>query len=203
MEKLIERQNSGRVIVPISTRQINNQALSHAVYKLSEHQFLSVLYLVLADESDDLLEISRDMATMKAVTSSNKLSVDVMTIENDTWLDVLREIANPKDLIVCQQDQTVIDGNFKTIPIADYLTKNFDIPVYLMKDLNQHRKDRMINILHEIAGDLGFLVIISIFTWLQLDLEKALSVNLAQILISGTFILEVALIWAWYKLMFA
>jgi len=202
MEKLIDQQISRRVIVPISTRLINNQDLSYAIYKLTDQKYLSVLYLVIADDCDDLLEISRNMATMKAVTSANKLSVDVMTIKIDHWIDVLRDTANPNDIIVCQEEQTVIDGRFKTIPMSDYLIKNFDVPVIIMKGFYHFEKAPMKKWLHEVAGDLGFLVILAIFTWLQINFDQALSEKLAQILVFVSFIFEVGSIWAWYKFMF-
>ena len=183
MEKLIDQQVSKRIIVLISACLINNQNLSHEIYKMTDHENLSVLYLVFTDDSDDLLEISRNMATMKAVTSSNNLSVDVMTIKIDRWLDVLRDITNPNDIIVCQEEQTVINGHFKTVPISDYLLKNFDVPVIIMKGFYHLDKAPVKKWLHEVAGDIGFLVILAIFTWLQINFEQALTDKLAQILV--------------------
>lgn len=202
MEKLIDQQLSGRVIVPVYSSLINNQDLSQAIYTMTEKKNFSVLYLVIADDGDDMLEVSRDMATMKAVTAANKLSVDVMTIKNDDWMDVLREIANPNDIIVCRNEQTLIDGCLNAIPLTDYLSNNLNLPDYILEDVHHRKKARLNERLLEVTGDLGFLIILAVFTWFQVIFVQSFSEKQAQIFIYVSFVIEVASIWTWYKFIF-
>lgn len=195
----IDQKQSRRLIVLIPDCQADDYDLARAVHWMAEGDRLSVLYLVLGDDCENMLEASRNMATMKAVTSGNRLTVDVKLIEKGNWIDELRKIIRPADVILCQEEQTVINGLFKTIPIGDFLSSQFNVPVRTISGYYHPFQTQAKKWLHEFFALLGFLVIIAVFTWLQIRLDQAFGGPLAKIYVIVMFCIEMGAIWTWYK----
>lgn len=195
----IEQNRSKRLIVLIADCQANNHDLAHAVHWMADRERRSVLYLVLGDDCENMLEVSRNMATMKAVTSGNRLPVDVKLVGKGYWIDELRKITSPADVILCQEEQTVVNGLFKTIPIGDFLSSHFSAPVRTISGYYHPFQTQAKKWLHEFFALLGFLVIMAVFTWLQIRLDQAFGGPAAKIYVIVMFGVEMGAIWAWYK----
>lgn len=199
MELLIQQQTSKRLIIIITPSLSNNFDLAHAVHWLAEPEALSILYLVLVSEKDNLLEISRNMATMKAVTAANRVSVDVKLAKFGNWLQTLHQITNPMDTLICQEEQTVGVGPFKTLPLGDFLSSHIDLPVQTMVGYYRPFQTMTKKWLREFFVTMVFLGILAGFTWLQIGLDQVLDSPITIIYTLLTFGIEIGLIWAWYK----
>lgn len=202
MNDSIYPSSIGRFIVPIFNFINDNQNFSKEIYDRADAMNYAVLYLVILDHESDYLEISREMTTLQAQTSANKLSVNVKIVYGENWFDFLEKSIKPNDIFICQEEYLVYDQYFKVIPLSSYLQDNYPNQVQIMRGYFEQRKSPLTTSLSEIAGLLGFLVIIGLFTWLQVSIESELSVFLSKIVISITFFFEIGAILIWHKIIF-
>ena len=199
MELRIDQEISKRFIVLITENLVNRGELAHKIHWMATTENMQILYLVLIDNTDNMLAVSRDMATMKALTSANKLEVGATLTETGSWLETLRKIACPGDVIICQEEQMVVNGLFKTIPIRDFLSSHLNSPVRTISGYYPPMQIQTKKWLYEVFGFLGFLIILAGFTWLQIRLDQALDDLTGKIMVMVTFCIEMSAIWAWYK----
>lgn len=200
METNLDQKLSRRFIVVITDRMANNRELAHAIHWMAaDSENMPVLYLVLVDDKENLLAAARDMVTMKAVTAANRLLVEVRLTDKSDWFETLRKIAGSGDVIICQEEQMVMNGLFKSIPISDFLSSHVNLTVrpiagYFHPIRTDHKKR-----FPEIFALFGFLVILAFFTWLQIRVDLALDGTLAKIFVMIAFCIELGAVWAWNK----
>jgi hypothetical protein len=200
MDHLTQKNTSNRLIVVMDDCLSNNDELAHAIFRMAERENKSVLYLVLVDDPNNLLTVSRNMATMKAVTSANKINVEVQISKTDYWWETLAKAAGDRDVIVCQEEQIVKSGLFETIPLKDFISSRIKIPVRTLSGFYHPFQAKAMKWLHELVGLLGFLGIMAFFTWLQIDLDQSLHGVIKNIYIVITLIFEIGAIWIWFRL---
>lgn len=199
MEFVVDEKQSKRLIVLITDCMVNDRELAHAIHWMAFDENLPVLYLVLVHDNENMVAAARDMATMKAVTAANRLLVEAKLIGTGHWLETLRETAEPGDVIVCQEEQTVGSGLFKTIPISPFLSSQLNSPVRTISGYYHPIQTKTKNWFHQFFAVLGFLVILSLFTWLQIRVNGVLDGTEAKIFLTLTFCIEMSAIWAWNK----
>ena len=202
MDIVAETPINKQMIVVINEDLANNSKLAQSIHWMGANDHCSILYLVPVERLENMLTVSRNMATMKAVTSANRLQVSVKTVLSEDWLKTLKKIVRPADIIVCQAEQTVMNGRFKPESLGDYLSEKFNNPVQTMSGYYHPVKTMAKKWMHELVGLLGVLVILGVFTWLQINGEKALVDPYASIYIMITFVIEMALVIIWHKLTF-
>lgn len=197
-----ENPISKQLIVVINEDLANNSKLAQAIHWMGTNDNCSILYLVPVERLENMLTVSRNMATMKAVTSANRLQVSAKTVLSEDWLKTLKKVVGPDDIIVCQEEQTVLNGRFKPEPLGDYLSEKFNNPVQTMSGYYHPVQTIAKKWMHELIGLIGLLVILGVFTWLQINVEEALIDPYGSIFIIITFIIEMGSIIIWHKFAF-
>ena len=199
METTLAQTKTIRLIVVMDDCQANDQDLAHAIYWLARQENLTVLYLVLVEDHDNGMAVTRDMATMKALTAANKLQVEVSLIEKGDWSKILRKILCPGDVVICQEELTIVNGLSKPIPVSEYLSTHLKVPVHRISGFYHPSLECPKKRLPEFIKSLGFLVILAVFTWLQIKLDLLLDGWVQYMFIITTFCIEMGVIWNWYK----
>ena len=189
-----------RLVVIITDCLVNNTDLAYAIYWMATRENLDVIYLVMVDDYQNLLPVSRNMATMRAVTSGNNLSVEVRIVETRYWVDSLRSILSTGDVIVCQEEQTVENGLFRVMTLGEYLSAHMNYPVRVLSGYARPVKNHTKKWVNDFFVLLGFLAILALFTWLQISIDQVLDGDIAKILIGFALCIEVGAIWTWYRL---
>jgi hypothetical protein len=188
-----------RLIVVIDDCQANDQDLAHAVYWLACQENQAVLYLVLVADRENQMAVFRDMTTMKAITAANRLQVDVSLVEKNEWLNGLRNIVCPGDLIICQQEHTFASSLSQPTSISEYLSSNLMVPVHTISGFYHPRQECVKKQVPEFVSLLGYLVILATFTWLQVKLDLLLNGWVQTVLILTAFCIEMGAVWIWNK----
>lgn len=202
MNLLAENTDSKKMIVVINEDLANNSKLAQAIHWMGAKDHFSILYLVPVERLENMLSVSRNMATMKAVTSANRLQVSARTVLSDEWCKTLEKEIGPKDVIVCQAEQTVLNGRFKPEALSDFLSEKFNNPIQIMSGYYHPVQAMAKKWTRELISLLGVLVILGVFTWLQINGDKALADPYASIYIMITFMIEMGLVIIWHKLTF-
>ena len=197
-----ENPISKQLIVVINEDLANNSKLSQAIHWMGSNDNCSILYLVPVERPENMLTVSRNMATMKAVTSANRLQVSSKIVFSEDWLITLEKVVGPNDIIVCQEEQTVMNGRFKPESLGNFLAEKFSNPIQSMSGYYHPVRTKAKKWMHELVGLLGVLVILGGFTWVQINVDKALDDPYALIFVMITFIIEMCAMIVWHKLAF-
>lgn len=198
----MQKTKVNRIIALINEDLINRNDLAQELYRLGTQSDSPIIYMVVVNREENMATVIRNMATMRAVTAANRLMVEVKTALTSDWLVMLRKLVKPGDLVVCQEEQTVKIGKFKTSPVCDFLTNQISNPIHKLTGFYHPIRSGLKNWLHETIGLVGLLAILAVFTWLQIELDQSLTKPLSSIYIIITFCFEVGAVVVWNKFAF-
>lgn len=199
---MMQKTKANRIIALINEDLINRNDLAQELYWLGAQSDSTIIYLVLVSREENMATVIRNMATMRAITAANRLVVEVKTALTSDWLLMLKKFVKPGDLVVCQEEQTVKTGKFKTGPVCEFLTNQISNPVHKMTGFYHPIRSGLKNWLRETMGLFGLLAILGVFTWLQIELDQSLTKPLSSIYIIITFFFEVGAVVVWNKFAF-
>lgn len=197
MLSTLDSEQKKRLIVLVPDCLSGNIDLAHKVYWLAIREQREVLYLMLVDNDEKMIAISRSMATMKAITAGNCLVVNLKLVETNDWLRTLREIYQPGDRIVCHEEQLVIKGFLKTEPITKYIREKIDAHAISLSDFYHPRPVQITDWFRNLIAWFGFLVILAGFTALEIQLDHSFPGTLGSVLLAFLVIFEIVAIGAW------
>jgi hypothetical protein len=189
-----------RLIVLIPESVAGNLELAHKIYWIAIREQYEVYYLTLLDNDENILSIQRYMATMKAVTEGNFLTVHSDIVKTSGWLKTLREIYGPGDRIVCHEEQLVKDGFMRTSPITAFLRDKMHSSVLTLSGFYHPQQVQMQRWVHALIAWLGFLLILVGFTMLEVQLDPVIQGLHGKLLFGVLFTMEVGSIWAWDRI---
>ena len=101
---VVQEQNK-RMIVLVPDGITNNLDLAHKIHWMAMAEHYDILFLAIVNDEEKMLSLSRNMATLKAVTAANWLTVSAKLTTARKWLNTLKEIYLPGDIIVCHDEQ--------------------------------------------------------------------------------------------------
>lgn len=190
----------GRLIVLMPACLTANFALARKVHWMASREQCEVLYLTLVDDREDWLLMSRNMATMEAVTSANILTVHSKLTKTDAWLEKLHEVYRPGDTVVCHAEQTVRVGRFQTEPVSAYLSQILTPSLKVLEGFYQPRRVQLADWLAKLLFWLGFFLIVAVFSVLEVQLDQALHGSARMLLLAIVMLFEVGAVWAWNRI---
>jgi hypothetical protein len=189
-----------RLIVLVPQGLAGNSDLARKVFWIAIREHCDVLYLVFVDHEDEKLGVLRSMATMKALTADANLVASSKLTHSDTWLAALREIYRPGDQIVCHDEQYIRTGFLKTIQIHEAIADSFAAPIHSLSGFYHPWRQLSRKWLFGILFWLGCLVILSLFSMLEFQIDQTIQGLARSILIFIALVAEFGAFWAWNHL---
>lgn len=186
-----------RLIVLVPDSLENNMDLAHKIHWLALRERCEVFYLALVDDEEQLLAMSRSIATMKAVTAGNWLIVNSKVTETKHWLSALRDIFAPGDIIVCHAEQSVQAGLFRTEPISDFLHRALHARTIVIDGFYHPAQVQVRRWFHELWYWAGFLFIIALFFAIEITLDQAIQGAGRILLLMLVLCIEFGAVLAW------
>lgn len=162
-----------QMIVLLPENLAGKPDLARQIHCMATMEQSDVLYLTLIENQEKKSTIQRSMATMNAVTASNRVAVTSKLVGKSEWLSALKALLRPGDLIVCHEEQSVETGFARTLPMKTFLKEKLDVPV---KVLSGHYHPWQVQASQWLFGLLfwaGCLAIIAFFTFLEIQLDGA------------------------------
>ncbi len=197
MDSEIAQENKKRLIVLVPDCLADNMGLAHKIHWMAIRDACEVYYLTLVDDYEKMLAVSRCMATVKAVTAGNWLVVNSRVTETKEWLQTLRDIYRPGDIIVCHEEQLVKQGPLKTIPASEFLRETFHLPVYTISGFYHPQQVQVRHWLVSLLFWIGCLVILGIFTLLEIQMDQVAQGITRVMVLTFLVLFEVGAIWTW------
>ncbi len=197
MDAELAQENKKRLIVLVPDCLADNLGMAHKIHWMAIRDACEVYYLTLVDDYEKMLAVSRGIATVKAITAGNWLVVNSRVTETKEWLKALRDIYRPGDIIVCQEEQLVNQGPFKTMPVSEFLRETFHAPVYTISGFYHPEQVQVRHWLVSLLFWLGCLVILGVFTLLEIQMDQ-LAQGITRVTVLTFLVLfEVGAIWTW------
>jgi hypothetical protein len=183
-----------RLIVLIPAGEIDEQALARRVWQLASCCGLSVLYLALSPDQDQVSYQRRRLAHMAAMTAYPHVQADTKVHLYKNWSEALRHFLKPGDLLVCLADDHP-HVFFRRKPLAQQLSANLGVPIYQLGGLQVKPSPldqyRIKNIFAWIAS----IALISAFFWLQVGIDRASGNPQSTILLCMSILVELYGLW--------
>ncbi|MEN4098349.1 MAG: hypothetical protein ROW52_00375 [Anaerolineaceae bacterium] len=110
-----------QLIVALPGCLATHRDLAFQMRKLAQRYDAKVVYLVLAENAQDMMELPPKMSTMEAITHGSWVIVVANMIDIPGWQKNLQKICRSQDLIVVASEQNVKSGQLRPIRISDYL----------------------------------------------------------------------------------
>jgi hypothetical protein len=200
MAAITERENDRRLIVLVPGCLANNIDLAYKIHWMASAENAGVLYLVLADDEEQMLTIARNMATMKAVTRGRWLVVESRLVLAGQWFKTLREICRPGDIVVCQEEQQIATGFLRSTPAAAFLHDALDRPIRTVSHFYHPQRTQMLAWLRTFWVWAGFLLIIVVSTLVEIQLNRSVQGLAGMALIFLAVCVEGGALLAWNNL---
>jgi hypothetical protein len=189
-----------RLIVLVPEGLAGNLDLAKKIYQMALRDHCDVLYLAFTDHEDNLLAVSRSMATMKALTVSELVKVNSKVTLTQNWLATLQGLYRSGDSMVCHAEQTVNNGFLKTAPIRDFLTEAFKTPIYTISGHYHPWRVTSKKWLYGLLFWLGCLVILIGFSLLEIQIDREIQGVTRSALFLIVLTLEFGSFWVWNHL---
>jgi len=172
--------------------------LASRILELARARGLGVLLVGivpdLSQQSDAQLrrKLVRVAAFLKdAAGGSKTMPVEIRMDGGQRWLDAVRFLVRPGDLLACCSDWSV--GNQRR-PLNDVLGAGLHMPVYVFGDLGSPQAERS-NILSRLAGWIASLASVAGFCVVSAQIVVSTQGALQSILLLGALAVEIGVIY--------
>ncbi len=192
-----ELESCPNLIVILPESMAGNISLAYRIYWLAEQESRNVLYFTLAEDQQHLLQISRRLATMKALTSNPKTRTSSKIVPRNDAMRILPQIFHAGDRIVCPPELTVKTGLLHQAPITTYLQEELHLPVTPIAGFYKPLKVQTQHWLNVLVFWAICLLLMGFFTYLEVEIDQQLHGALRSILFYLSISLEFGAILTW------
>jgi hypothetical protein len=172
--------------------------LASRIWSLVAEADMDVLFIGAAGEGHDDYTMRRLLATLAAATRDGRLRVETRLVRGQNWLQAIRAIWQPGDLILCHREQTVTAWGFQRLSLAQALVVTLNAPVYVLSGFYlEPSLDPRGFVRRWLRFMLPFLII-GIFFMLQVQIEMRFDSGVYYLLMIGSVIVEIGLLAVWH-----
>lgn len=183
---------SPRLVVVI--REAEEEAvLAGRIQELARQRCLSVLLVGIARDAASEAALRRSLVTIAAFLKANShASAPEIRIEQGRdWISKVRAVLTPGDTLACYSEQK---AGILERPLSDTLATGLNMPVYTFAGLRGDGIRRQ-TMLAQIVSWAGSLASIGAFVLLQARIVMAVQGWLQSVLLLGTLLAEVGVVW--------
>lgn len=192
-----ELESYPNLIVILPESLAGNTSLAHRIYWMAEQESRNVLYFTLAEDQQHLLQISRRLATMKALTSNPKTRTRSKIVPKNDAMRILPQIFQDGDRIVCPPELTVKTGFLRQTPIITYLQEELHLAVVPIPGFYKPLKVQTQHWLQVLVFWAVCLLLMGLFTFLEVEIDQQIHGALRSILFYSSIGLEFGALLTW------
>jgi hypothetical protein len=190
-----------RLIVLVPDQPIHEASFARQLFELAHPHQANLLLLSLVTDERRALRARRRLATLAALARDVRNHVETSLITG-TWLDAVRAVWEPGDLVVCHLEQTLTTWD-QPLPLAEALITRLHIPIYLLSGFYPDQKiSTTPHWMRAILADLAAAGILIGFSLFQVELLQVTPQWLSTLLLCLSVIGEFALIALWHRYTF-
>ena len=183
------------VLVPAG--EIHETQLAQQVWQLASPRTVPVLMLAIARDYETETALMRRLASLAAFTRDRFVRVETRIVQTSSWLNALREVLQPGDIILGNIEQQVGKGLFQVQPFCEVLCRSVDAPVYLLSGFCEKAPSRNSGLRHQVLAWGLLPLILAGFAGLDIRVVDQVSGSWQQILLIVLLAVEIGAIWLW------
>lgn len=190
-----------KMIVLLPENLAGSSDLARHIHRMAAMEQRDVLYLTLIENQERKPSIQRSMTTMNALTASNKVMVAAKLIQKSDWLQVLKNLLQPGDLIVCHDEQSVETGFARATSVRSFLKETLNNPpVRVISGYYRPWQIQLGQWVFNLLFWVGCLTIMALFTFLEIQLDGAVQGLSHTILFCLLLVMEFGTVLLWSRL---
>ncbi len=192
---------ASRLVVLIPDADADETELSQHIWFMVGRRELSVLLLGLSQDAHHAPRARRRLATLAALTRDAAVSVETKLMIGSDWLQAVRLVHRPGDLVVCHAEQRVARWGFRREPWSQRLRLALNQPVCTLVGFYPNLPSDHVGLLDHLLSLAIPIAIVAVFTGLQILIQLTLTDTAYTGLMLVSLLVEYGLIGLWrYRL---
>lgn len=185
-----------RLLVLIPDADSANTELARRIWELAVAHGFPVLLLGLCMDATEEILLRRQLVTMAAAIRDSKVSTQIQIEFGQDWIEKVRAVWRPGDLVVCFAEQQV---GLRHKPLSQVLNSGLQVPVYILSGLYVPDRPRS-SLPSQIVSWAGSIGILLGFFWVQVKIDQLPKDWTHTFLLCLSVFVEIVLIWMWNSL---
>lgn len=186
---------SRRIVVLVPTEADDTVAMRR-IWELAHTLNSQILFLGLCSNEAQESSLHRQLITLCATAQEGKIQAEGRIEAGSNWVHAVRSTVRDGDMIVCFDEQ---NAGLRRRPLSQVLESSLRTPVYILSDLSPEART-LSNWLSGLAAWAGLAAIVAGVFLIQIQIVNVTVGWLQTILLIGSVLAELWLIWIWNRL---
>ncbi|MBI3177232.1 MAG: hypothetical protein HYZ35_04505 [Chloroflexi bacterium] len=170
--------------------------LAKRLWSLATPRALDVLLVGLCSQTDDEMRVRRHLATLAALTRDERSHVDTCLGLGHDWLEVVRALGRPGDLVVCHAEQRA----HHDLALGQAIVRELGMPVYIFAGVYPKWLPTRTRAQGWLLQSIPVLIV-AVFTAAQIGIQRFLATARPYtLLMTLSVVAEYGLIALWFHL---
>jgi hypothetical protein len=137
----------------------------------------------------------RRMVRIGGITQDIWIKVEARVVLGSSWLRTLADILQPTDLLFCPSERITPTDRFHNQLLSLFLSKRLARPVYLLVGFYAENHPTWPHWIRQIPFWIGCLLILVIFSFLEVDVSQMATGWVSQLILGGLVIVEICFLY--------
>lgn len=172
-------------------------SVTRRMCKLASETNSYIQLLGLYKNEEEELALRRELAMASALIRDARVYAEVRVEPGTNWVEAVRNIYQPGDMIVCLTDQPT---GIRRKPLSQILESSFKTTIFILSETPMHKQES--RLLSQVIAWSGLAAIIGGFFILQVDITRMPQGGLQTLLLILLLVPEIWLVQLWNSLFF-
>ena len=156
---------------------------------------MTILFVAQVNDFDQEVTAGRQIALLENLVWSPKLEIRSLLLRHTNWISAIKDTWCEGDLIFCLEDHKVQHLLFHSVSLGRKISTDLCVPVLLDQEIPVQSQSAWRKTVREFSAWASFAAIVALFSFLQIQTDRAVSGWLDPVLLLLSMIVEVGLIW--------
>lgn len=181
-----------RLLVLVPDYSGDPAELAAQIRSMAAPRRLPVLLIGQIAEQPETWSVRRDLSTLAALIADPEIRVDSVATTTASWIEILRRVVLPGDLVVCHHEQT-LDRNWpwQRQSLAEAIRKELNVPVCALQGFVPGLRLVRARWLSGILGSLLPFAFIVFVSAIQIAIQTLTTGWLSTVLLSLSAVVEI------------
>jgi hypothetical protein len=179
-----------RLVVLVPDGSLDDNALTHKIWRLASISSLQVLFLGLSPDDENAPYVRRRLALLAANIHQGEISARTSVVVGENWSYAVKKVLHNGDMLVCIARHMIPYRAFSSRNIGEVLAASHDVPVYLLGGLQIGRSPTQFQLVRSILAWSVSIAILLAFGGLQIWISQNAHPDLSTILLCLSIIAE-------------
>jgi hypothetical protein len=195
--KDIPLADADRMLVLVSRQNISDADFARRIWTMAAPAHMTVVYLCVVNSIEEQMQAERRLATLAAITRDAQVRVEFCVIQGGSWLEAVRKLWKPRDVVVCHAEPAGKKGWSERQPLDQVISTTLKTSVIVLSGFAEESKPDWKHRFLLIPYWLSLIAILAGSFLFQAKIYQADKGFVGTVMVLLTFIVEVSIIWFW------